>query len=515
MDIINEGKFKRLCRIADVSTESQVDYTLPDYLGDVRKILFTTCEAKQAGKFSDENGDEFSGIVAYEVVYLDSENKLTSASFTSDFDLRLKSSEQGKIAAFATPAATSYNIRLTGPRRFSARATVSASVKCIAEDEIAVSGSSFDGQSEPQTLESVLKIRNIAESEAIEREFAERIERLDGVIEDEVSVVYSGAEVIFDEANAEDDKAALKGEIILYALLSIDGAPLYLASKSVEFDETVPFPGISADMIITPHAELRSVTANVHADEAGCDVILSAIVEFSAEGEHNCSVLAKEDVYLTCADVNNTYREYKYNTLTDLIKISESRSAQIRAEEISSEKIRDIPYLRASAKVEKVSCEAGEAVISGELRAVGIASTVDDNGDVGYTSLRFALPIEHRVSYEGVSDSAELSASFEAHTVSAVLDGSEVKIGYKLTGELLATDTVSKKLLVSSDVAAPTEAERGMITVYYPTDKDTLYSVAKKYKTKVAKLSHDNGIASQASAGECASLGSVERLIIF
>lgn len=515
MDIINEGKFKKLCRVADVSTESQADYTLPDYLGDVRKVLFTTCEAKQAGKFSDENGDEFSGIVAYEVVYLDSENKLSSAGFTSDYDLRHKSADQGKIAAFATPSATSYNVRLTGPRRLSARATVSASVKCIAEDEISVSGSTFACETEPQTLEGVLKIRNISESEPIEREFAERVERLDGVIEDETRVIYCGAEVLLDDARAEDDRGSIKGEIILYALLSIDEAPLYLASKTVEFDEAVPFVGVSADMHLIPRAEVRSVTASVNADEAGCEVVVSSIVELSCVAEYNTPVLAKEDVYLTCAEVNNTYRDYKYNTLGGVVKVSEACTAELRAEELSAEKIRDIPYLKATVKVENVSREEGEAVISGELRCVGVASVIDENGEISYTGLRFALPIEQRVTLGGASESEELSATLEAHAVSALLDTSTVKINYKLTGELTSAASLSKKLLTSSEAAEPIEAERGRITVYYPTDADTLFSVAKKYKTKVAKLSHDNDIAVQASAGDVESLGGVSRLIIF
>ena len=151
MEIINEGKFQRLSATHDISAESQTDYILPDYQGDVRRILFTECKLARSGKYSDETGDEFSGILTYEVVYLDSEGKLTRASFTSDYDLRLKATDDERKAAFAEPRVTSCTIRLTGPRRISAKATVSATVECVCEDEIYATGSAFENEAERRT----------------------------------------------------------------------------------------------------------------------------------------------------------------------------------------------------------------------------------------------------------------------------------------------------------------------------------------------------------------------------
>ena len=80
----------RCRRQAPVYAESGCEYLMPDYLPDVRKILMTDAQIRPAGKFTDGDGTEFPGIVTYNVIYLDHEGEIASASFTSEYDLRCK-----------------------------------------------------------------------------------------------------------------------------------------------------------------------------------------------------------------------------------------------------------------------------------------------------------------------------------------------------------------------------------------------------------------------------------------
>ena len=48
MEIKRETSFTKNVKCQDVYTESQADYVLPDYLGDVRKIYFTREEFETA-----------------------------------------------------------------------------------------------------------------------------------------------------------------------------------------------------------------------------------------------------------------------------------------------------------------------------------------------------------------------------------------------------------------------------------------------------------------------------------
>ena len=61
------------------------------------------------------------------------------------------------------------------------------------------------------------------------------------------------------------------------------------------------------------------------------------------------------------------------------------------------------------------------------------------------------------------------------------------------------------------------ESVSSRITVYYPTDTDTLFSVAKKYHTSGRKLAQDNDITELVFAADNpnGSLSSVKKLLIF
>ena len=63
MEIKTSVSYLKNQKCADVYTESQTDYVLPDYLGDVRKILFTEAVLRPSGRFAGGDEVEFSGIV--------------------------------------------------------------------------------------------------------------------------------------------------------------------------------------------------------------------------------------------------------------------------------------------------------------------------------------------------------------------------------------------------------------------------------------------------------------------
>ena len=73
--------------------ESSCEYILPDYLGDVKKLVSSVARVVPSGHFESDAELECAGIVSYDIVYLDSENKLSTASFSSDYDFSLKKGE--------------------------------------------------------------------------------------------------------------------------------------------------------------------------------------------------------------------------------------------------------------------------------------------------------------------------------------------------------------------------------------------------------------------------------------
>ncbi len=517
MEIKNETKFKKLSSRGTANAESLVDYTLPDYLGDVRRILFTECEARSASRFATEDKEELSGIVVYNVVYLDSENKLSSVSFTSDYDTDVKLPGDTELQIVGSPRISGYNVRLLGPRKFSAKASVSTSLRFVSEDLIAAGGTAYECEDKPISATRVLKIHNSASSERVEREYAETLERLEGSIADEVNVVYTSAEVIFDGVSAGDGEATLKGTLVLSAVISDADSPIYVVEKRVPIEESVPFPDINPEMSFIPEATIVSLTSNVNADESGSEVVLSALVEYAVIGEYNELASATTDAYMRTSAVENTYSDYYYSELVDSVSVSEPVSVELTREEIFGDGLREIVYTDAVPRIESAVVENGKIHVKGDMRFSGLGSVSDEDGEISYSGFKFNSPFELFIGCH-CNEGDSVDCILRATAPTAVIDTDSVRVSCGVIGNITVSAEGSERILLGCDAVdgGKYESVSGRITVYYPEPGETLFSVAKEFHTTPEKIAEDNSLAESVSAGGgCEPLNGVKRIFIY
>ena len=58
-----------------ILAECHGEHHLPDYLGDMKKVLSTSARVVPAGKFIGGEEVQFGGAVVFDVWYLDAENR--------------------------------------------------------------------------------------------------------------------------------------------------------------------------------------------------------------------------------------------------------------------------------------------------------------------------------------------------------------------------------------------------------------------------------------------------------
>lgn len=68
------------------SNELSDDYSLPDYLPDIRKIVRVGAKPQLNGKYMNGEKVEFEGRVFYEILYISSENTLKVIAFDTSFE---------------------------------------------------------------------------------------------------------------------------------------------------------------------------------------------------------------------------------------------------------------------------------------------------------------------------------------------------------------------------------------------------------------------------------------------
>ena len=519
MEIKTDTQFTRNIKCSDVYTESFADYTLPDYLGDVRKILFTEATLRPAGRFAGGDEVELSGVVIYNVVYLDADGKISSAELTSDYDYSVKCNGENYKDSFADTRVSNYAIRVVSPRKLSARASLVGSVRLSEVDSVEVMGDAFGGSEMPELQSKSVKIHETVISSVSEREFGEAIAKIEGAIADELNVVHSFAEPIVDGVELEENNANIRGRLRMCALIQNADESPYLAEKWVNFEQSVAFDGASDDMKLCPEVSVVSIKSNVNPDEMGCNVTMSCIVEFCVIGEKNESVSLSLDGYLKSSVTEGTYENFKYNELVDVISASENHTVEILKSDMDEDNITSVVFLNATPKIENIEKMQGAIKLSGEVKYNGI-SMAESEDNAAYTMLKFAAPFEINVNTNCQNeDNMHTYVKVFANSAAASVNEDRICASCNIVADVTVCEEKTEQILVSLAVRDGEEIPQneGRITVYYPSAEDTLFSVAKRFRTSTVKVASDNAITESVFAddNEDGSLAGVKKLLIY
>ncbi len=519
MEIKSETSYLRNIKCADVYTESTVDYSLPDYLGDVRKILFTDASIRPSGKFAGGDEVEFTGLVVYNLIYLDSEGNLSSAEFNSDYEYTVKCSGEGYRDSLADTKLSSYTIRLAGPRRISARASIVGSARVCEEGKICLSGNALKPDLAPEVSTGVALVRESRISSTVEREVAERILELEGAIADEVSVIYSLAEPIIEGVSCEDDSVTVKGRLRVNALVKSEEQAGFGVEKFLPFEEKIDFDHGTSSELINPKVSVSSLKLTVNPTENGCDLVADCVMEICLVAECNQSLELLRDAYLKTASTENSYEDFRYHSLVGSSSAKGTHNAELDRSALESENLREIVLMTATPKVDRVELADGKVNILGEIRYSGIASEQTED-KISYVSIKTSSPFATNVNINCQNvEKSQVEAKVLAHSASATLDGSKVYFSSVLESSALVLEERTEKVLSDfslKDGESSLECD-AKITVYYPTDEDTLFSVAKRYRTSILKIAQDNDISESvfSSSNPDGKLLGVKKLIIY
>ena len=515
MDTNRESSFTENVKRQDVYTESATEYILPDYNTDVRKILFTDARISEVSRFEGEEKVEFSGIVIYDVIYSDSDNQIASTSFTSDYDFSVGyESDREKIVSDTRVA--NFAIRLVGPRKFSVKASLLSSVSAITERSVGASYTA-DGGERLVTEKKQLNIRTAGLSEKLEREYAESLGHLDGASADEIRVIYNSAEAFTEEIRALEDAVEIKGYIKSMVVIENGEQPAYLIEKNIPFEERLSFEGVSSDMEFTPRISVISDKVNVNADEYGVEPVVSLIVEMSVMGEKNESVSLVSDAFFTDRESENSYTELCYSEMLRRFTLSEEQSVELTRENTDMTQPREVIFVSATPKIESCRVEDDRLLLFVDVKYNGIISEVNDDGSIGYYPIKSSASFEKNVNLDCQNCGKIVpEVQIKPKMTEAQIDSGKIILTTVLDVSVCAIAHKSERIL--SDISPRDEAvlERcsSVVSVYYPEPDESLFSIAKRFRTTPEKLADDNAIATSVASGG-AEMTLPKRILIY
>ena len=400
--------------VLGVHSESVGEYPLPDYNGDVKRVLMISPTVLPTGKYMNESSLELSGNVRYEIVYLDAENNVAHTSFCTDYELAVKQDADSYEDSDVSTSVSSYNVRLVSPRKFSAKASLSSDVRIRERRSLEIIGDALaDGDAETltRTAEILTPVMLYGETEEIRGDVA----FADGAIEDEITVL--SCDVSRGEAHIcrEEDGCELKCNLSVKVVWKNVGEPISVRELDLPYSARFESAELERCASLFARVTVGETKCELLPGDDGVGIAVSVGVTPGLYGIANEALEVVCDAFLEDKGTSNEYRDFVYSEHIASGSADKAFVARIPLSEVSDSSISEI--VCCDCVVSREGCEIVDEGVSvtGEIRFNAIAREETENGD-NYINLKFSLPFEQIVNINcQIHDNMRPEACVEAY----------------------------------------------------------------------------------------------------
>ncbi len=480
--------------ISQIYSESVGEYSLPDYHTDIKKILLTKARAVPAGKFVSDGSVELTGAVNYDIVYLDSENRVTGCSFASDYEIALRCPSEGVTEVSGDTRVTNFSVRAAGPRRFTTKAALLSTVHLLEEGEYTPTGDCIEGA---EKLTRTARVRTARFKEGDKISVKETVARIEGVIIDECEVIVASCEPRVISYSRSDGAVDFQGEATVLALVGIGKEQPVTYKKSIPVSGSIPYGEDTLPAASFVTLNVGAVTVTSEAEEDGVELVAEVSLDARLSIYGNTEVDLITDLYRTDVPVENDCSDFLYREHLGAARVNLTHSTQIERTQEGSENLRNFIITSAEPRVEECKVVDDGVEVKGEIKFSGVACEVLADGSLGYTGTRYVAPFVENVNIGcQIPSGATVTCNAECRDADITLDGARIYLDSRLQLDLDVDVERRVTAVVSSSVSGePFEKDGSVVTVTFPKEGESLFSIAKRYHTTVSKIAGDNALS--------------------
>ncbi len=490
------AKYQKETGAPGVVVESHGEYHLPDYAGDMRKILCASARVVPAGKFVGGADIQFGGTVQYDFWYLDGENKLTHESFSTDYEFTCPHGGTGDGNAAVSVA--HFSLRPSGPRRITAKATLQAKVHVREEAEYALENAPDEALLHT-AQKSVLTGRMLF-SKPYEREYAESI-AIPAAYAEGAEVSYSEGVVQIEEVQTEQDAVLVRGSYAVSAILMGEGLAPLRVSEAFEFNERIPAQDCTADMEATADGFFTSLTATLKQEAEGEPSLrFHGICEFSCAAEKNEEIFVVEDAFLEGGGATVEAEPLVYDHFGFAKTMLRTVELSLPLCEGEGAMPHGIFHTSVLLKNEAKEVIEGELRYSAEAEICALSYTCGEEGEMHYAAHKQTAPFSLSLPLnQALLPDGKISVDASVGFCEGRVDDGAIAVRFLLM--MRVSNRAQREISCVRRVLSEPKSENlaPCYAVYYPAPGDTLWSVAKKYGVSPASIATANRIAAPAS----------------
>lgn len=465
--------------------ELSEDFSLPDYVPEVRRILCVVRDATADNGFRDGGVYLQEGNAAYTVFYLGEDGQIASVPLNTPYTIKLPLPEEcgAQDGFLATWDMENVSCRATSPRRLSLSARLH--VQAIASGREDAACRVETGEDAPESAAGSVVLQKEAIPTVTLRS-TRHTAAAEGTLRENAGTRIAGASgniCIQDVKPVPGGGLRVTGEATVLLLACGDGengAPYPVRSRCT-IEETIPASRVMETGGATAFAHPASLEVDCGEDgaiawhmEYDLHVMAMEIGESESDTDGYSTVCAEE-----CAFREETAL-FPAATVCGRVTLSGEKKTDVRG---------DFVYGCGRGQIERVEYE------SGRLICVGSATISAVFAGEEWTTEECTLPLRYEINALSGDISGELMSLLHVTIcdVSCRAEGDVMRVTAEAAIDGVICTTREKRLLSEITLREPLPERRPTVRIYVPEEKESVWEVQKKYRAVPEQISESGG----------------------
>ena len=467
-----------------VSSEVSCDHTLPDYLPEIRRLLYITGTIIPPAKYVGGSNAELDGTIDLSVLYVGSDGGLYTAPISCGYNLSVPLENVADfdlnegVVLFATSNAENINARVSGPRRFTVRMRLRTYVR--AYGKMPYSERCMGNVSE-ESIQRLTQKARVADLVSALSDVISVSDEINGV-SDEVRVIGADAKVLVDEALIGQSGATARGNVIIKLLCAQPDGRIESLSRKVAFegeiDAEIP---VGDPKYCRVSGCVSDLSVNVDDGKIICDanIILDAQIGVNRSLRYTADMYST-DQYSTCE-----YADRAIPVVLRAFNGNFSQSERIPLSELSIPEGAEAVDVCANVSFDGFEAVGGKYVLTGQSRYVLVC---EKEGE--YSACEITLPVRYEAE-GGQGKPCLFDAVAEVIGCRVRVGGENLELDAEIGVGVTFMGEENIRTLKNIEFTEPVQKDNGELILCYPSPDDTSWSVAKRYSVAVADVSGD------------------------
>ncbi len=480
-------------------TEISEEFSLPDYVPEIRRVLTVLAQVLPESKYLQESQGgstlDLGGSVTYSLIYTDDEGKLNAIPLNSNYETKITLQTSPQYTLVDT-SVENVSYRVTAPRRLTIKARVKSKVTTATQNQVTENvtpRSSADElylEKKEKTVQSVdMTIATLSNVRISDKLTTDK--------EKSVKPIWCDARLVIKDSRVQNGFVSARGEAIVKCL-ALENEEIKVIERTMPIAEEIEVQGVKDTGVARVGGRCVSLSISNEELNDATQLFFDLVCDLEAEVYSNSDRVLTEDIYSTANEMEVTYKQVP---VYSVVKAGGASFTFNESTKRKSKEMSEIIDVLVDPVCEKTEIKGDKMIATGKLN-VTLLGTKENETEREYLCETYDLPLRYELDMKKRVENGIGRCLFSTLDANARFDKDSVSVTCEIYPSFSVFERTTEGILDTGVIKNDKEIKKdgSTIRVYFPTEGDTLWEIAKKYHTTISKLAQDNSIAPSAKS---------------